>query len=166
LNKSSHVSEWIEKYTNELNSRYRKFIAQTLSKFTSDAQIDELAVLNSLEQHGPDVLDIQRKVAAQTAVKAILYDAALEEIVLSTVTKILDECLRKTVAESDFAEAFLDNFESAMSAETLAPELTEQMSAFAEQREVPKVIEDYMRQLAEQTNMVDSSITKCELYVG
>lgn len=153
LNKSPYVSEWIEKYTNELNSRYRSFIAQTLSGFASDAQIDESAVLDSLEQHGPDVSDIQRKVAAQTAVKAILYDAALEEIALSTVTKILDECLRKTFAESDFAETFLDNFESAMLAETLAPELTEQMSAFVEQREVPKVIEDFMRQLAEQTKV-------------
>ena len=153
MNKSPHVADWIEKYTDELNSRYREFIAQTLSRFASDAQIDEVTLLDTLEKHGPDVSDIQRKVAAQTAVKAILYDAALEEIALSTVTIILDECLRKAYAESDFAEIFLDNFESAMSAETLAPELTEQMTAFAEQREVPKDIEGYMRQLAVQTNI-------------
>lgn len=166
MKKSHYVSEWMEKFINELNARNRALISQMIEEMATKAQIDVSTISELLEKHSLDVSSIANEVAAQSAVHFILDDSALEEVSVSAFTNIMDECLRKTFVQTDFVEAFVDNFESATSAQNLASELIEQMDAFAARTEVPNVIEDYMQLLAEQTDISDEIVEDFKRIAG
>lgn len=153
MNKSHPLDKFVQKLNKQLASRNRKWLERVMEEVAEQTKIDVDQLFELAESQTPDIENIARELAAEATFQSILDDAALKPISESAFTDVMDECLRQTFTQLDFAEVFLDNFETAMSANSVAPKLTERMNAFATQAELSNVIEEYMLQLSEQIDV-------------
>lgn len=155
MNESHPFDEYFKKLHREIASQNRKWLEGIIEEVAAQNQIDVSQLSESALLNAPDIQTIANDIFAQNTATSIIDDAMTNAVAVPALADVMDKSILRTIADTDFVEAFLDNFRKAVAADSVATLCTEKLRALAVQTDVSSFVEERIRMLAEQIDVTE-----------
>lgn len=150
LKKSPEIDDNLKQLSLEVAARNRKWLEALMEDIAGQAQVEVSQLSEAVLLNAPDVEVIANEILAKNTVSSIIQDAAMESVAAPTFADVIDDSLQRTIVDTGFVEAFLDNFRDGMAANSVALLCAEKFAEMAVRKDVSRHVEKGMEFLAEQ----------------
>ncbi len=155
MNNSRPIDDYLKQLNREITVQNRKWVDELMGRIATQAQVDVSQLSESFLSNAPDVEAIANDIFAQNIATSIIDDAVIDAVAVPTLGDIIDDSLLRTIVDTDFVEAFLENFREAVAANSVATLCAEKLTEFAAQTDDSSYVEERVRMLAEQFGVTE-----------
>ena len=149
------ASKLLPKLTQELTEQRREAVARIAQKLVSSSQMEMAAIEEYVASQLPDIEETARQVVADSTLSLIVQEALLMPLARSLLAGLIDDCIRKTLAQTHFAETLCENLQESIERSVVPASLTQQIKTTSLEHELESMTAKYLSEVTVDGKFID-----------